>query len=126
MKTREGSTAARPLRNIPVPDVPPGSLNLSLLRTELQDYLDVLLGREMPPINTGVSTLAEVASVYLGRAREIEMLIYQGEMSGLYTKGGSHYKYRTGELRSFIDLVRNAYEMGSRRITVAQQEDRGN
>lgn len=92
------------------------------LRVELQDMVDVLLGRQPPPIDTGVSTLMEVAEAYHARAREIEMLLCQGEADGSILKGSKHYHFRTGELRAFIELVRKSIDLGSRRVTMAQME----
>lgn len=92
------------------------------MRIELKDMTDVLLGREEPPIDIGVSTLMEVAEAYHARAREMEMLLSQAESDGYVVKGSKHYHFRTGELRAFIELVRKSIELGSRRITVAQME----
>jgi hypothetical protein len=82
--------------------------------------VDCLLGRVEPPIDNGISTLAEVANAYYARAREIEMILLRGELDGHILKGTAPYRFRTGELRSFIELAKNCYELGSRRITAAQ------
>jgi hypothetical protein len=97
-----------------------GLPSITTVRDEIQDYVDVLLGRVAPPIDKGVSTLAEVASAYYARAREIEMILLRGELDGHVIRGSAQYRYRTGELRSFIELAKNCWELGSRRITVAQ------
>lgn len=89
---------------------------------EFQDYWDILLGREVPPIDVGTLTLMEVANAYYARAREVEKIILEGEREGLYLRGSSHYRYRTGELRSFIEMSKAAYELGSRRLTASQME----
>lgn len=87
---------------------------------ELLDYVDVLMGRADPPIESPYLSLAEVAAAYHSRAREIEMLIHMGEDAKEIRRGDPYYKFRTGTLRSFIELVRKQYDLGSRRLT---QED---
>lgn len=100
-----------------------GIPNLTTVAAELQDMVDVLLGREDPPIPASrVESLAEVASAYYARGQELNMMILEGERTGAVPRGTAAYKFRTGELRSFIELARNAFEMGSRRITVAKLE----
>src|SRR6185312_9055946 len=90
------------------------------LHEELCEYVDILLGRVEPPINHGVATLMEVANAYFSRACEIDMLIHEGERSGSIIRNSSYYKFRTGELRSFLDLAKRCFDMGSRLITVEQ------
>jgi hypothetical protein len=97
-----------------------GLPNLSLLEEELDEMIQILLGRVTPPIDVGVPTLAEVANAYLGRLREIESEIHRCEREGTISRGSKLYKFRTGELRSIIDLTTKAYELGSRRMTWAQ------
>lgn len=65
-------------------------------------------------------SMAEVAAAYHGRAREIEMLIHIGEDNRQIRRGDPYYKFRTGTLRSFIELARKSYDLGSRRLS---QED---
>lgn len=101
-----------------------GLPNLATLRFELQDYVDILLGRKDHSLPDNIMALAELANAYLARAREIEALIYQLEREGQVIRGSQHYKFRTGELRSLIDLFSKSYELGSRRITVAAMEFR--
>lgn len=88
---------------------------------------DVLLGRVKPPIDTGITTLMEVAEAYHARAMEISMEIHRGEAKSEIMKGSAHSKFRTGELRDFIELCRRAMDMGSRRVTALQieMEERG-
>jgi hypothetical protein len=64
----------------------------------------------------------EYSSVVLGRALEIQSLIHKGELDGQITRASTFYKYRTGELRDFIELAKNAFDMGSRRVSVARLE----
>lgn len=102
-------------------DVGQGFSNLTSIRNELQDYIDILLGRKEPPaaVRNDVDALAECANAFLARAREIEAILYAREREGVTPKGSALYKYRTGELRTIIALFDRAYEMGSRRITMA-------
>jgi hypothetical protein len=90
------------------------------LRDELLDYTDVLLGREQPPINSPYLNLAEVATAYYCRAREIEMLIYEAEREGAVLRGMPHYRFRNGALASFIELSKKMADLGSRRLTQEQ------
>lgn len=83
-------------------------------------YVEVLSGRADPPIESPYLNLAEVAAAYHTRAREIEMLIHIGEDNKQIRRGDAYYKFRTGTLRSFIELTRKSYDLGSRRLT---QED---
>lgn len=94
-----------------------GLPHLEDLRDELDEYMAVLMGREESPVDVGEMTLMEAANVYHARAREIEMLIYRGEVEGMIPRNSKLYKFRTGELRSFLDLSSKAIELGSRRLT---------
>jgi len=87
---------------------------------ELQDMTDVLLGRIEPPIDAGHLTLMEISDAYFARASEITMLLQRAEREGTVTKGSAHYRFRTGELRTFLELARRASELGSRRLTEEQ------
>lgn len=90
------------------------------LWAEIQEYMDVLLGREDPPIDSPYLALAEVATQYYCRAQEIDAKIHAGERSGDIVRGSPYYKFRTGELRSFLELSKRAAELGSRRLTQEQ------
>ncbi len=90
------------------------------LRDELLEYADVLLGRQEPPINSPYLSLAEVATAYYCRAREIEMLIYEAEREGAVLRGMPLYRFRTGALASFIELSKKMADLGSRRLTQEQ------
>lgn len=90
------------------------------LEEELEGYRDVLMGRTPPPIDVGVLTLMEVANAYYSRAAEIEQLILEAERKGAVFKGHTYYRFRTGELRSFLELTKRAAELGSRRLTQAK------
>lgn len=79
---------------------------------------DVLLGRKSPPIDLGVATMMEVANAYFARASEIAGSIQEGESSGAVPKGSAYSKFRTGELRHFLEVASKTNELGGRRITV--------
>lgn len=89
-------------------------------RQEMDEMLEVLLGRKDPPIDVGIGTLMEVSEAYYARATEMEIIIKRGESEGTILKGSAAYKFRTGELRSFLDLVKRSVDLGSRRITLAK------
>jgi hypothetical protein len=90
------------------------------LRDELLEYADVLLGREQPPIDSPYLNLAEVATAYYCRAREIEMLIFEAEREGAVLRGMPLYRFRNGALGSFIELSKKMADLGSRRLTQEQ------
>ena len=91
---------------------------------EIAEMMDILLGRENAPIALGFSTLMETADAYFARASEIEQYILRHERAGRVSRNTPLYKFRTGELRSFQEVARRAAELGSRRITVAQINER--
>ena len=104
----------RKLSSVPVGlDLPP----VDELWQELQGYVDVILGRTESPIDSPYLALAEVATAYYCRAQEMDARIHAGERSGDIVKGSPYYKFRTGELRSFIELAKKAADLGSRRLT---------
>ncbi len=88
---------------------------------ELEGYNNVIFGREDTPISNGVSTMYELAVAYYARAKEIEMYCKKFE-SGIDIGKTKHpiYKFRTGQLNVFIEMVKELATLGSRRITVAQ------
>ena len=92
------------------------------LHEEIDEYIDVLMGHINPPISDGVDTLFEVSSTYLARAKEIEIKLLERERNGSIQTGDELKKFRTGELRSFIELCKSAQNQGSRRITMALSE----
>lgn len=98
--------------------------DLRRMSEELTGYMDILLGREEPPVDKGVMTLMEVAEAYHARAKEMEMEILEMESTGAVLKGGAVYKFRTGKLRSFIEAASKTIDLGSRRVTNAQYEAR--
>jgi len=90
------------------------------MEAELESYMDVLMGRVPPPIDAGHLTLMEVADAYFARACEIQYHILKAEREGAVFKGHSYYKFRTGELRTFLELTKRAADLGSRRLTQAR------
>lgn len=104
-------------------ELPEGLGNVRSLKVEVDDMFDVLLGRVEPPIPSDrFDSLAEVANAYYARGQEINAKILEGEREGSIIRGSQHYKFRTGELRAFIEVAKLSYEMGSRRITIANME----
>ena len=97
--------------------------NLDQVRQELQEYIDILFGRTKSPLpEDNVETLLELASAYYARGKEIEMKLHQLESNGVILKDSKHYKFRTGELRSCLEILKSQVDLGSRRITVARLE----
>lgn len=89
------------------------------IRDELEDMRDVLLGRCDVPESApgGLIMLQEVADAYFGRACELEQLILAAQAEGHITKTSPYHQIRTQEIRSFKDMAKSAFELGSRRIT---------
>jgi len=87
------------------------------LWAELQGYVDVLLGREPSPIDSPYLAMMEVATAYYARAQEIDMRIHAAEREGVVQRGSHLYRFRTGELKAFIELARKCADLGSRRLT---------
>jgi len=105
------------VRDVPLKYGLPGVDELS---KELKEYTDILLGRVPCPLDNGVATLMEISNAYFARACELDMLIHEGEREGDIEKGSSYYRFRTGELRSFLELTKRSFELGSRLVTVEQ------
>lgn len=123
-----GGTSPRGrVRRVKPPSATPGKLRavplgsglpaLPELVDELAEYTDVLLGRVDPPHDAGTLTLLETADAYHARASEITMLLQELERTGQVLKGSAHYRFRTGELRTFLDVAKRAADLGSRRLT---------
>ena len=108
---------SRRLSDIPVGY---GLESVDTLWEELQQYVDVLLGRADSPITSPYLALAECATAYYARALEIDAKIHAAERDGQVMRGSPYYRFRTGELRSFIDLAKRCAELGSRRLTQEQ------
>ncbi len=99
-----------------------GVPSIPQMMSELQDMTDILLGREVPPVELGYLTLLETADAFFGRASELTMLLQQAEREGRVIRGSGHYKFRTGELRTFMEMAKRAADLGSRRLTQEQLE----
>lgn len=97
-----------------------GLPNVGDLYEEILEYWDVMFGRKPSPIASPYLALAEVATAFYARAQEIDSLIHAGEREGDIVRGSPLYKFRTGELRSFIEASRRVAELGSRRLTQEQ------
>lgn len=99
--------------------------DLVKVKAEILEMTEVILGRIEPPIDRGIMTLQEVAEAYYARAKEIEMHLLDLENEGAILRGSGPYKFRTGRLRSFIEMCDKAQATGSRRITYVELEARG-
>lgn len=101
-------------------DVPVGSglPPVGDLQEEFLEYTDVILGRADPPTEGDYYLdLMEVASAYYARAKEIDMLIHWEEQQRRVIRGSPHYRFRTGQLRSFMEMAKMMADLGSRRLT---------
>jgi hypothetical protein len=102
------------------------------LHDELLGYANMLLGRSDPPDGMdSVMDLMEIAATYYARAKEIDMLIHHEEQNRRVIRGSPYYKFRTGQLRSFIEMSKMLADLGSRRLTnerllFEQRYDAGN
>jgi hypothetical protein len=106
---------SRRLTDIPVgSSLPP----VEELQEEFLGYVDIILGRADPPTDgMPYLDLMEVAAAYYGRAKEVDMLIHWEEQQRHIIRGSPHYKFRTGQLRSFIEMAKMMADLGSRRLT---------
>ncbi len=89
------------------------------LQDELLGYANVILGRADPPLQLDgfYLDLMEVAAVYYARAKEIDMLIHWEEQQRRVIRGSPYYRFRTGQLRSFMEMAKMMADLGSRRLT---------
>jgi hypothetical protein len=89
------------------------------LHEELLGYTEIILGRADPPmeLNGYYLDLMEVAAAYYARAKEIDMLIHHEELQRHVIRGSAYYKFRTGQLRSFIEMSKMMADLGSRRLS---------
>jgi hypothetical protein len=95
------------------------------MKAEVMEYTDILLGRMPPPLDRGVLTLMECAEAFHARAKEMEMVLLNAEAEGTVLKGTNPYRFRTGMLRSFIELCSKSIDLGSRRVTWEQMRAEG-
>lgn len=91
------------------------------LQAEIDEYMDVLLGRVDAPVQ-GHLALMETADIYFGRMSEVELLIKRGETDGSIPKGSDYTKFRTGELRTFLEIAKGSSALGSRRLSALALE----
>lgn len=91
------------------------------LQAEIDGYMDVLTGRVDAPVK-GVTALMEVGEAYFTRAKEIDAKIKRGEADGTILKSSDYTKFRTGELRDFIDIAKGSAQLGSRRLSALSLE----
>lgn len=110
-----------------------GLPDLEELHEELLGYANVILGRADPPLEIDgyFLDLMEVAAAYYARAKEIDMLIHYEEQNRRVIRGSPYYKFRTGQLRSFMEMAKMMADLGSRRLTqerllMEQRYDAGN
>jgi len=89
---------------------------------EIDEYMDMLLGRTPLPVNNGIMSLMESATYMFARAGEITGKLQEAESKGYITRGSQHYKFRTGKLRTFMDVCSKTIELGSRHVTWASKE----
>lgn len=94
-----------------------GLPDIDELHEEFLGYVDVLLGRTDPPIDSPYLGLMEIASAYYARALEVEMLIHWEEQQHRVIRGHPLYKFRTGQLRAFTEMAKRLADLGSRRLT---------
>jgi hypothetical protein len=92
-------------------------LDHHIMREELEQMTDVLLGRIDPPIDRGAMTMMECAEAFHARASEMEMQLLEAEAAGHVLRGSRTYKFRTGMLRTFIEMCKRSMDLGSRRVT---------
>jgi hypothetical protein len=116
VKAPEARTFGRRLTDVEVLEgLPP----VEELHDELLGYTEIILGRADPPteINGFYLDLMEVAAAYYARAKEIDMLIHWEEQNRRVIRGSAYYKFRTGQLRSFIEMAKMMADLGSRRLS---------
>lgn len=89
------------------------------LHEELLGYVNIMLGRADPPLelNGYYLDLMEVSAAYYARAKEIDMLIHWEEQNRRVIRGSAYYRFRTGQLRSFIEMAKMMADLGSRRLS---------
>lgn len=84
---------------------------------EISGYIQVLLGRDDAPVDSPYLSMMEIATAYYARAQEIDATIHNLERTGEIRRGSPLYKFRTGELRAFLELSKKCADLGSRRLT---------
>ena len=80
---------------------------------EFLGYADIILGRVDPPTDgMAYLDLMEICAAYYARAKEVEMLILWSEQQRKVIRGSPHYKFRTGQLRSFLEMSKMMADLG--------------
>ena len=74
---------------------------------ELESYTDVIFGRKDSPIQEGIATMYEVSVAYYTELKKARNVLQKLE-SGIDIGKTKHpiYKFRTGQLNVFIELVK--------------------
>jgi len=101
-------------------EVGEGLPDVDELIEELIGYTDVILGRVDPPVDSPYLNLMEIATAYYSRGLEIEMMIHTAEQRHQVVRGSPLNKFRTGQLRSFLEMAKKQADLGSRRLTQEQ------
>jgi hypothetical protein len=129
----KASSAPRFSRRLIDVEVLAGLPSVEELHDELLGYANVILGRADPPLEVDgyFLDLMEVSAAYYARAKEIDMLIHWEEQNRRVIRGSPYYKFRTGQLRSFIEMAKMMADLGSRRLSqerllTEQRYDSGN
>jgi hypothetical protein len=130
VRAPSGAQFSRRLTDVEVLE---GLPSVDELHEELLGYANVILGRADPPLEVDgyFLDLMEVAAAYYARAKEIDMLIHWEEQNRRVIRGSAYYKFRTGQLRSFIEMAKMMADLGSRRLSAErllseQRYDNGN
>jgi len=97
-----------------------GLPDLKRLRAELDLYNNWMLKRIDLPNGDGIGSYHETAVAGYVRGQEMAQLILRMEADGTIVKGSALTKFRTGELRHFLEAASKAVDRGSREITAAQ------
>lgn len=108
----------RRLTEVPVADDLPEPADVI---EELLYMSEVLLGKQDPPYEgQGYLDMMEIAAAYRGRAMYLDQRILTEEQKGNVPRGHPYYRIRTGQLRTFIELSKMMFDLGSRRLTHEQ------
>ncbi len=97
-----------------------GLPHIDELIQEIDQMRDVLFSREECPIDSPYMALHEVATAYYCRGSEMELLIHRAERNGEVSRGSQLNRFRTGELRDFLELAKACATLGSRRLSQEQ------
>lgn len=95
---------------------------LEAMKNEVDGYWSVLTGRTKPPIDNGIMTLMEYSHTVFARCSYLYARIQRAEQEGGIARGSPMYRFRTGELRTMVEVARQAISLGSRRLTYAKME----